>query len=140
MGFCVSESLLQLVYISSARADVTPATCRAILSASRLNNRRADVTGLLLFNSRRFLQVLEGPETQVRDIYTRIIRDERHYALVKLSEKMVEAREFGKWAMAFDDPEAPDADLVEQVAHLLQQAGPSTAALFTATAKLHRPG
>lgn len=134
----MTDQIFQLVYISTAREGLTGSDCQAILSAARLKNRRHDVTGLLLFNSKRFLQVLEGAETAVRAIYEGILHDPRHQALVKLGERNRDSREFGTWAMAFDDPAAPDANLAAKVDALLSKADPSTAALFRSTAQLHR--
>jgi len=65
-------SLHQIMYISSVTGTVTPQECAAIARASAVSNRRDNVTGLLLFNSRRFLQVLEGPKEAVERIFARI--------------------------------------------------------------------
>ncbi len=132
-------SLYQIMYISTVVGAVTPQECAGIAQLSATNNRRDDVTGLLLFNSRRFLQVLEGPKDAVDRIYTRIHADPRHRAVVKLREGPIATREFGEWAMAYDDPSRPSADLKDKVAALLAHAGPSTRAHFIGSADLHRP-
>ncbi|WP_022682837.1 BLUF domain-containing protein [Sphingobium bisphenolivorans] len=130
--------LHQIMYISSAHSPVTATQCAAIARAAAERNSAEDVTGLLLFNSRRFLQVLEGPREAVQRIYERISNDGRHCAIVKLREGEVEAREFGHWAMAFDDPFRPSQSLKEKVAALLERAGASTRAHFIGTAEMHR--
>lgn len=91
--------MLQLTYISSAvpRADVN---IEEILKVSRLNNGVAGVTGLLLFDGRRFLQALEGEATLVNATYQRIKADPRHRAIVLLSSNEVQSRAFGAWSMA----------------------------------------
>ncbi|MDO7833710.1 BLUF domain-containing protein [Sphingobium sp. HBC34] len=132
-------SLYQIMYISTVVGTVTPQQCAAIAQLSAINNQRDDVTGLLLFNSRRFLQVLEGPKAAVDRIFARIHADPRHRAVVKLREGPIATREFGQWAMAYDDPARPSDSLKNTVAALLEQAGPSTRAHFTGSADLHRP-
>ncbi|MEC3910762.1 BLUF domain-containing protein [Sphingobium sp. CR2-8] len=132
-------SLYQIMYISSATSMMTSQQCATIAQRSAINNSRDDVTGLLLFNSRRFLQVLEGPKDAVERIFARIHADPRHRAVVKLREAPIDAREFGAWAMAFDDPTQPSDMLKDKVAALLAQAGPSTCAHFMGSAQLHRP-
>ena len=134
-----SMSFYQIMYISTMVGTVTPQDCAAIAQRSATSNRRDDVTGLLLFNSRRFLQVLEGPKDAVDRIFARIHDDPRHRAVVKLREGQIDAREFGEWAMAFDDPAAPSANLRDKVAALLDSAGPSTRAHFMGSAEMHRP-
>ncbi|MET0371432.1 MAG: BLUF domain-containing protein [Sphingobium sp.] len=127
------------MYISSTRVPMSVAQCRSIVQTSRINNRRADVTGLLLFNSRRFLQVLEGPEAAVKQTFERICADDRHHGVVTLRTRDLSMREFGEWAMAFDDPEeAAGATLQEKVSELLAHADASTRAQFEVTALMHR--
>lgn len=92
--------MFQLVYISVAREPICPEMLDSILSASRENNRREGVTGLLVAGTRRFLQALEGPEQAVLDIYARIRKDPRHHGLVLLTGRGVERRAFGQWSMA----------------------------------------
>jgi len=133
-------SFHQIMYISSTRAPMSVADCRAIVAAARTNNRRSDITGLLLFNSRRFLQVLEGPREAVEETFARIREDERHHGVVTLRTRDLSQREFGDWAMAFDDPdEASGATLQEKVSELLSLADASTRAQFEVTALMHRP-
>lgn len=91
----------QLVYISTARREISPELLRVILAVSRTNNLRVGVTGLLVSGGNRFLQVLEGPVEAVCDTYKRIQQDQRHYALVVLTSRSVPARAFGDWSMAF---------------------------------------
>lgn len=130
--------VFQLTYISTAREGVSIAECEAILAEARDRNAGHDVTGLLLFNSRRFVQVLEGTEDAVKGIYALIQRDPRHHGLVIVGEEYVTERQFGQWAMAFDDGTGDDGHLPEQVDRLLDRAGPSTRALFQTSAKLYR--
>lgn len=130
--------LHQIMYISSAKGAMTAEQCAGIAAASAVRNRADDVTGLLLFNGRRFLQVLEGPKDAVERVYARIAKDGRHGAIVTLRETGIETREFGEWGMAYDDPAHPSDSLKDKVAALLEQAGPSTRAHFVGSAEMHR--
>lgn len=130
--------LHQIMYISSATTSVSAEECASIACKSAARNGPEGVTGLLLFNSRRFLQVLEGPKDAVERVYDRIARDGRHGAIVKLREAAVETREFGEWGMAYDDPASPSESLKDKVAALLTLAGPSTRAHFIGSAEMHR--
>lgn len=130
--------LHQIMYISSAHSDVTPVQCAEIARAAAARNQTEDVTGLLLFNGKRFLQVLEGPREAVERVYTRICGDGRHCAVVKLREAVIGEREFGNWAMAYDNPFQRSTSLKEKVTALLERAGASTRAHFVGTAEMHR--
>ncbi|QJU60314.1 BLUF domain-containing protein [Sphingomonas sp. AP4-R1] len=92
--------MLQLLYISSVTRAASDELVGEILTTSRRNNAAAGVTGLLLYDGKRFLQALEGSETAVSTTYERIKRDTRHRGIVLLSSKIVETRSFGEWSMA----------------------------------------
>ncbi|MCU6453510.1 BLUF domain-containing protein [Sphingomonas sp. A2-49] len=124
----------QIVYISSVRRHV-PVDPATILSASRRNNARARVTGLLFFDGKRFLQALEGDDAAVDAAFARIQRDERHHALVVLSNRTIAAREFGEWAMAYG---APGEDQAAALARLTANADPAVRATFEGFAKVRR--
>jgi hypothetical protein len=114
--------MFQLVYISTARAPVDSEMLDSILAASRRNNERDGVTGLLVAGTRRFLQALVGPEQAVLDTYARIRNDPRHHAFVLLTGRAIERRAFGDWAMACERGTEASADetLVETVRGLTE--------------------
>jgi hypothetical protein len=91
--------MIRLLYISTARQQPTPEMLADILRASRLNNSAVDVSGLLIVGGRRFLQVLEGPESAVQQTYDRIAKDPRHFAIVQLARDSICERQFPRWAM-----------------------------------------
>lgn len=127
----------QLVYISSIRRQtaIDPA---AILAQSRRNNTRALVTGLLFFDGKRFLQALEGDAAAVDATFARIERDDRHHAIVILSNRIVAQREFGEWTMAYRAPGEDVGDLLDHVARLVAGADPTVRATFEGFARVRR--
>ena len=129
--------MIQLCYISTARPQVTWETVDEILGVSRRNNASARVTGLLLFNGKRFLQLLEGAPALVEATYARILKDPRHFAVVKLSERAIDEREFGGWDMAFERFAEDRRDAIsDKVAELTKAASPTVRALFTSYAAI----
>ena len=72
-----------------------------LLKVSRARNASLSVTGALLFNEGRFLQVLEGGEADVRAVYRSIMRDRRHTDVTLLAAEPCERRRFERWSMAF---------------------------------------
>ena len=130
--------MLQLVYVSSVTPNAANADPAAILAASRTNNRRDAITGLLYSDGTRFLQALEGPEETVEAAFERIRQDARHRAIVLLSRRTIEAREFGDWAMAHRTT-GTDADrFIESVARLAENAAPDVRATFEGFAQVRR--
>lgn len=104
-----SASLLQLVYESTATRAMTDTDLQELLNQARSNNEELGITGLLLHANGRFLQVLEGPEQAVRDLFTTIQGDARHTNIEMLLTTHTTERTFPDWRMGLDRPE-PDAD------------------------------
>ena len=94
--------LMQLVYCSQP-FGYSLEILSAILVASRANNRKHDISGALICRSDIFLQLLEGPEQQVKNTYDAIQKDDRHVNVYNLIDRPVEKRLFPAWAMK-DDP------------------------------------
>ena len=90
-----------LVYVSVASGDLGEQQLLEILRVSRDNNARDGITGMLLYKDRRFMQLLEGPETAVCAAYARIARDMRHEEPTILLEGPLEERDFADWSMGF---------------------------------------
>lgn len=128
----------QLIYISTVARDAVPMHSGQILKKSQDNNARDGVTGLLYFDGKRFLQVLEGDAAAVARTYGRIKRDPRHRAVVILSDRAVETRDFGDWSMAWKEPGADAADFIDRVARLVDLASPSVRATFNSFAEVRR--
>ncbi|MCD2325281.1 BLUF domain-containing protein [Sphingomonas sp. IC-56] len=109
-----------------------------ILEKSRVNNTRDSITGLLYSDGTRFLQALEGPAEKVQAAYTRIKADPRHRAVVMLSERAIEEREFGDWAMAHKTPGSDEQAFIDRVSALAASASPNVRATFESFAQVRR--
>jgi hypothetical protein len=96
-----SSALISIVYVSTATLPFSDADLIGLLSQSQRNNSSRDVTGMLLYKDRNFMQVLEGPEEEVRKLVEIIRADARHAGFIKLLDRAIEKREFSEWSMAF---------------------------------------
>jgi hypothetical protein len=103
--------LIRLVYVSTAQEAVDLAEFKRILLQAQGNNQRRDLTGMLAFNSKIFLQALEGARDQVNDLYARILRDPRHHSLALLKYSEIEERHWSNWSMGFAAPNADNRAL-----------------------------
>ena len=84
----------------SASSDVT-AEIDGILAASRANNSRDGITGVLLYSDGCFAQVLEGPLDAIEATFERIQCDPRHGEVTVIRSEPITARDFPEWSMAF---------------------------------------
>lgn len=136
--------LIQIVYISRSSfitatnsTEIEPNVAR-ILAKSRVNNRKNGLVGVLYFGDGCFFQCLEGEDTQVDKLYSKLQQDPRHKDLKLISRKLINTLTFSNWAMKFVpletklnaelqahgytsfDPYKFDAAMTEKVLNLLQ--------------------
>lgn len=101
--------LMRLIYASETTRPLGPSDVEALLTHARRNNARRDLTGMLLFDSRHFLQVLEGGRRVVSDLYSKLAQDPRHQNLLLLACEAIEQRRFNDWDMGFAAADAAHA-------------------------------
>lgn len=100
-----ADSLFLLVYESRAADTTRAADLQSILDEARCHNAEVGITGLLLYAHRQFIQVLEGPEAAVRELYASIRDDPRHTDVTTLLTTTVAERSFPGWQMGFETPD-----------------------------------
>ena len=91
--------LKTLTYTSRARLDLTDEDLSDIHQTARHLNALDGVTGLLLFDGSRFLQVIEGSEEAIDNLVERLRMDPRHSAFEVRDERFVDRRSFEDWSM-----------------------------------------
>lgn len=97
------DVLHQVVYSSKAARQMSPKDLAGILKVARLKNHAAKITGILLYRSGYFLQVLEGPKDRLRSLLDKLNGDSRHTDVRILLDAHILVRAFGAWSMAFQD-------------------------------------
>jgi hypothetical protein len=105
--------MIYLVYTSRATRPFAEKDLLGLLNQSKVNNERAGITGLLLYNNGVFMQLLEGQEEAVHSCYQRIRNDPRHKDVIQLVEKPLRLRYFDRWTMAFENLSNPDPSKVD---------------------------
>ncbi len=103
----------RVIYCSQATHDVSPDELVALLEVSRRNNEKVGLSGMLLYSSQSFLQVLEGDAVALQETYARIEADDRHINLRLLMDADVAAPLFPDWTMGFEHVD--DEDLADEL-------------------------
>ena len=93
-----NEMLNQLLYISTS-LDLESSEVNSILESCQRNNQERNVTGMLLYNGRNFLQLLEGAPADLKWIMNRITSDPRHSGISILEDISIEERACPDWLM-----------------------------------------
>ncbi len=94
-------SVYRAIYTSRPFGFDTNTLNSILVHAQRANPSRG-ITGALICREDVYLQLLEGPEDEVKKAMERIRRDDRHLEFQVHVEKAVPERMFGKWAMLHD--------------------------------------
>jgi hypothetical protein len=114
------------MYSSVAVTALDEGELETLLGVSRRNNRRDDITGILLHvvepaGRGGFVQVLEGAEAPVEACYARIEGDDLHAGLRVLSRGETPGREFESWTMRLETVSR------SELAELAETRGPAGA-------------
>jgi hypothetical protein len=106
-----------IVYVSQAVKPFSQNDLGGLLAHSRTRNKADGITGLLVyrynedFDRGNFLQVLEGPDKELDDVWDRISGDSRHHTIVVVEEGELDQRMFAEWTMGFKNVQ--EGDLAE---------------------------
>jgi len=92
-------ALQAIAYASEAVPGLDTDGLERMVQRSISHNQLAGVTGLLLFDGRRFLQYIEGPDDGLAVIYSRIIYSRLHTDVIELARGSVSQRRMPYWSM-----------------------------------------
>ena len=97
----MTDRLWRLVYVSHASHDLSDQDLIDLLEVSRRWNQRDRITGALAYCDQRFLQVLEGSEVAVQDLFSRICHDLRNSDQIVILSQPIGERAFPDWSMGW---------------------------------------
>jgi hypothetical protein len=89
-----------ILYHSRATIPITEAHLTELVTQCRPYNTYCDITGLLCYGDGHFVQLLEGPEAAVLELYAAICLDPQHEQVETLHEGAGPTRWFADWRMA----------------------------------------
>ena len=113
----LNNELLRLVYFSTVKSTMTNDDLDKILTQSRINNSAMGITGILFYGGTDFIQVLEGEQTHIINLYAKIINDTRHWNCRILDIHFDKARIFRDWSMGYVNSSKAD---FERLSSLLE--------------------
>lgn len=103
----------RMIYASRATHDFSAEELVALLSTARERNAADGLSGMLLYASQSFLQLLEGGHDAVASTFARISADPRHTHLRVLADREADAPLFPDWSMGFDHVD--DEELADEL-------------------------
>ena len=125
-----NSPMLRLVYVSNARFGLNQNELESIMHLSKLRNKLAGVTGVLLFNGVNFMQVLEGERTKTVNLYDRILKDARHSGIKTIVQEKIDHLTYPAWGMKLKRFSEPNRDtdyrkMEEKIANALIDITPT---------------
>lgn len=90
-----------IIYLSSATELLSDEEINSLLKTSRENNKKNNITGLLLYCDGNFLQVLEGENEVIDPIFSIISTDRRHKNIIVVANAYIEKRSFEERKMGY---------------------------------------
>lgn len=116
-----ANSLYTILYTSRAIKAFDKTELSAIVNESRIWNHAHDITGCLAYvegilNDNvlcQFIQVLEGDEKEVKNIFNKIHSDVRHIDVSVIKEGGIRNRKFSNWRMGFEEIQLNDNPMLQ---------------------------
>lgn len=128
-----------LMYVSSVRGEFTPADLEELTSQAARKNARREITGMLAYNGKSFMQLLEGNQAQIEALVEKISKDKRHRDLIVIRRREIETRECPDWTMrSFVVPMERAGDAVRLSVSLPDDFEFDTRLLFTSFGSMVR--
>jgi hypothetical protein len=93
--------MIHLIYVSKAVEEMSDEDLLFLLEQSRSRNQKQHITGMLLYLNGTFIQVLEGAEKDVNEIYDAIVKDVRNTGNIVIKKEEISERTFPDWTMGF---------------------------------------
>ena len=103
--------MIQLAYTSLATEPMSEKDLFELLKHARKNNQALGITGILLYKSGSFFQVLEGEQENLEKLLLVIESDPRHEEISLLFHRDIEQRNFTDWSMGYANIDNDHYDL-----------------------------
>lgn len=91
--------LSQLVYVSNRKQKCTDEEIEKILASCKKNNPPLNITGILLYSDKKFIQLVEGESKVIMELYDKIKKDDRHTNPMMISLSPIKEKSFPSWHM-----------------------------------------
>ena len=106
-----------ITYISKVVARqngaLIPVGLSSILRTARKTNAELNITGIMSYRNGHYIQVLEGGDRAVDQIFSKIATDSRHEQVTMLFESQISERAFPNWTMKLVESVDKDTNFLD---------------------------
>jgi hypothetical protein len=122
--------MIQTTYTSTLSPGYDATVFADIARVAERNNRRNGLSGVLLFDGRRFLQIIEGPRDRVARTIERVADDLRHEHMIILKERQIDCTCFLGFGMLSRTLIGDGRTLAEMIVPIAANADAATRAIL----------
>ena len=90
-----------LCYVSTCIEDLSAKDLEQLFRVNKRNNVKLDISGILIYNNGNFLQILEGHELKIKNLFNKIKLDSRHQDIIPLINMTIDERIFDDYESGF---------------------------------------
>jgi len=80
-------------YVSTA-SELSDFQIKELMHSTKLKNEELGITGILMHSGQNFFQIIEGEKTTIKETYTKIQKDLRHFNLIKIFDRQINQPSF----------------------------------------------
>ena len=91
----------RISYVSENCCAVSDTRLLDIVRACDAHNAHAGITGRLAVSKTHFLQMIEGDETSLQNLWSSIQRDTRHRVLLKFEDEEIAHRRYAEFKVQY---------------------------------------
>jgi len=93
--------LKTICYISDSKTDESLDSLKTLFQQAEENNIKNEITGILIYKNKNFLQVFEGESKVVDETFKRIVKNKKHHNIFKIIETNIDSRIFEDYNYGF---------------------------------------
>lgn len=91
----------QMIYTSTATENVNFDVINDLLTQCVKKNNEFNISGMMVFDGKQFLQCIEGNEAEINQLQENIFKDSRHHNIHLIGEEEITERLFSQWCMGY---------------------------------------
>ncbi|TMO57965.1 BLUF domain-containing protein [Pseudoalteromonas phenolica] len=91
--------LIEFIFTSATPAPLAWTELEVLRHECERRNKIEGITGMLLYDGKNFMQVIEGQEQKVLALFRLIASDSRHCNVEAIISNPIENRNFKSWSM-----------------------------------------
>ena len=74
-----------------------------MLEKAKLKNEKLNVNGILVYDKKEFLQIIEGEDSAIDSLVDSILKDSRHRDIKTIFDGAVQEKRYPRWFMKYFD-------------------------------------